>query len=465
MKHRERTLTTLSLAVLLAATSAFAADAPVWPPQLRGAANGTVRLRSPLFLKVPDSVKAALKKEGAAPFTVAAVAPTVDLAFHAPLPHMALNGTGWSAWGDICVADDGKVYSGLGDHGDDKGGRSACFIFQWDPESRRLVKVADVNGIVPRRRGEPTWSKVHGRIVQGSDGWIYFNGTLNDGNRADRPEYKWSDAVPGGQLYRYDPRTGKTEVFANFPPARASATCLLDRKRNVWWCNLEAGPNALFALDLKSKAVRFKAPDGSMAFNRNFALAQDGAIYFNGNGGIWKYDPKTNGIAKTGSAFATGAGMRASTRESKEGWLYGVTHRSGRVFRYAPAADRLEMLGPDFLTGDYTTVCVLSPDERYLYYLPGAHGGARKIGTPVVQYEIATGNRKVLAFLRAPFEAVHNYVPAGTYGVKLSADGTVLYANLNGHASDTIRPEKMRPSGFGLTSFAAIHIPPGERGL
>jgi glycerophosphoryl diester phosphodiesterase len=43
------------------------------------------------------------------------------------------------------------------------------------------------------------------------------------------------------------------------------------------------------------------------------------------------------------------------------------------------------------------TVVELSPDGRYPYYLPGAHGGAFRTGTEVVQYEVATGRRKVLA--------------------------------------------------------------------
>jgi hypothetical protein len=121
------------------------------------------------------------------------------------------------------------------------------------------------------------------------------------------------------------------------------------------------------------------------------------------------------------------------------------------------------MLGPDWLVGEYTTVCVLSPDERFLYYLPGAHGGAYRIGTPVVQYDIAKKQRKVLAFLSEAFETRYDYVPAGTYGVKLSADGSTLYVNLNGHAADSIRPKTMKTKGFGLTAFAAIHIPASER--
>ena len=80
-----------------------------------------------------------------------------------------------------------------------------------------------------------------------------------------------------------------------------------------------------------------------------------------------------------------------------------------------------------------------------------------------MQYEIATGRRKVLAFLADVCEQECDYVPGGTYGLKLSADGSTIYVNLNGHASDSVRPASMKTKGFGLCAFAAIHIPESER--
>ncbi len=79
-----------------------------------------------------------------------------------------------------------------------------------------------------------------------------------------------------------------------------------------------------------------------------------------------------------------------------------------------------------------------------------------------MQYDIAANRRKVLAFLAPEFESQHDYVPAGTYGVKLSADGSTLYVNLNGHAAKD-RPKHLRADGFGLCSFAEIRIPEAER--
>ncbi len=440
-------------------------DETPWPPVLRGARDGTVTLASEAFLTIPEAVRAEATKPDAAAFDVAGTPPTVDLAFHRDLGPDAAARRLWSSWGDICVASDGRVYCGIGDHGNDVGGDARCFLYRWDPRRKVLEKVVDMSVVVPPQAGQPAWSKVHAKIDEGPDGKIYFSCTLNDGNRAKLPQYGWTDALPGGQLYQFDPATGKTVAFANLPPRRCTATSLVDRERNTWWCNLEAGDgNALWGLDLATKRPVFQSPDGSVGFNRNFALAADGSIIFNGDAGsVWRLDGTTRQLAQTGSAFADSPGMRCSTGPSGDGHIYGVTHGTNQLFRYSPKQDELKLLGPSWLTGMYTTVAVLSPDERFVYYLPGAHGQAARHGTPVVQYEIATGRRKVLAFLAAAFDEHYDYVPGGTYGVKLSPDGGTLYVNFNGHTSAAVRPKHLRTDGFGLPSFAAIRIPQSER--
>jgi hypothetical protein len=168
-------------------------------------------------------------------------------------------------------------------------------------------------------------------------------------------------------------------------------------------------------------------------------------------------------IRQTKSVFKGSPGMRCTTRETKNGQIFGITYKNTQLFRYDTKKDELEIIGNDWLAGSYVAVCELSPDEKYVYYLPGAHGKAWNDGTPLVQYEIATGKQKVLAFLAPTLDRELDYVPGGTYGIKLSADGGTLYVNFNGHPGDKIRPEKMKPNGFGLTSFAAIEIPASER--
>ena len=437
-----------------------------WPPPLPGVGRpGTVTIKSPKFLDVPTDVATWRKEEGAAEFTVANTPPTIDLAFHRDLGPDAASRRLWSSWGDITVASDGTVYCGIGDHGDDAGGDARCFIYAWYPQGKILNQIVDMNRIVQPRPGQPAWSKVHAKIDEGTDGKIYFCCTLNAGNRAGDERYGWTKQLPGAQLYRYSPITGETEIFANLPAKRCTATSRLDRRRNIWWCNLEAGDgDALYGLDLNTKKVVFESKDGDVGFNRNFALLADGSILFNSTDGrLALAGGSPAKITQTGSAFDGTKGMRASTRESSDHWIYGSTHGTNQLFRYHTQTKKLELLGTNWLTGQYTTVIVLSPDERFLYYLPGAHGKAFLHGTPVIQYEIATGTRKVLAFLAEGLAEKTGFVPGGTYGIKLNQNGSTLYVNFNGHAAEHLRPSRMKPIGFGLCAFAAIHIPESER--
>ncbi len=455
----------LALAAPLAfADRASAQPAADYPPPLPGAKNGVVTLRSDRFLDVPENVAKLARQEGAAAFTVAKAAPTVELAYHGNLGENAAGRRLWSSWGDICLARTGIVYVAIGDHGDDVGGDARCFLYAWDPQAKTLTQIVDMNQVIPKQKGQPCWSKVHAKIDEAADGNIYFSCTLNDGARAILPRVTWTERLPGGQLYRYDPRKRETTVFADLPKPRCTATSLLDRERNVWWCNLEGGGNALWALSLDTKKPVHVGQDGSVGFNRNFALGRDGSAYFNGpQGSLWKHDRAKNVTAATRSSFGKSPGMRASTRESKEGAIYGSTHNPGQLWRYVTAKDELTLLGPAWMLGDYVTVAELSPDERFVYYLPGAHGQAFRSGTPILQYEIATARRKVLGFLAPHLERELDYIPGGTYGMKISGDGSTLYVNFNGHPTDKHRPKHIRPTGFGLCAFAAIHIPAAER--
>jgi hypothetical protein len=460
----------LVFSLLLLSVAAFADPAtnqPSWYPTLEGAVNGTLTLTTDEFLVVPQAVTEEAKKEGASQFVVARRAPTVDLALCGGLEMNKTLHSWWSAWGDICVARDGRVYSGVGDHGDEVAGTSQVYIYRWDPKTKQHSQIIDVNSLVKRENGEPTFSKLHARIDEGADGRIYFTATLNNGPIARDPKYKWSDVLPGGQIYAYDPRTDRTEIVANLPARRCSLASRLDRKRNIWWCNLDGEKaDALWAYDLTKQKEVFRGPEGSVAMNRNFALARDGSVYFNGQDfTIWKYDPKTNTIGPTRSQFTPPQFMRCSTDESKRGQIYGVTVPDGmktkefNLFRYQPKSDKLDLFGREFTAGHYTTVCVLSPDERFVYYIPGAPG------VPVVQYDIARHRRKVIAFLGEPIENRTKHIVGSVFGMKMSADGSTLFAHNNGYSYQGEKPKEaeLGKVGWSVVSFVAIHIPKSER--
>jgi len=149
----------------------------------------------------------------------------------------------------------------------------------------------------------------------------------------------------------------------------------------------------------------------------------------------------------------------AIQRPTRDGMIYAMT-APGQLFRFDPEKQTIKNLGPNFLTGSYTAAMAISPDDRFLYFVPGAHGGAARVSVPIVQYEIATGKRKVLAFLTDVLRDKLDYHTGGTYNVQMSNDGQTLFVTFNGAA---VVSEGERQRAFGLTSVMAVHIPAQER--
>jgi hypothetical protein len=105
----------------------------------------------------------------------------------------------------------------------------------------------------------------------------------------------------------------------------------------------------------------------------------------------------------------------------------------------------------------YTTDCELSPGGRYLYCLPSAHGGSRAHGTAVVQIDLRTNRRKVIAFLNEFIRRRKGYNLGGTYGMALGDDGGRLFINFNG------APVEKKRNDFGLCVAMIVGIPEAER--
>jgi hypothetical protein len=102
----------------------------------------------------------------------------------------------------------------------------------------------------------------------------------------------------------------------------------------------------------------------------------------------------------------------------------------------------------------------LSPDGRFAYYAPGAHGSGARIGTPVVQFDVKTKERKVVAFLNGVCRDRLGYNIGGSYNLKVSADGGRLFVTLNGAK---VVAGARREETFGVPSVVVIDLPKEER--
>ena len=189
---------------------------------------------------------------------------------------------------------------------------------------------------------------------------------------------------------------------------------------------------------------------------------------------VWlaRYDAADNSVEERALPLPEGYGpVRAGTeRRDGRGLFYGVC--DGLLVRIDPDGRRSEPLGAvwpteggmvqeDPLRGAYTTALEISPGGRYLYAVPWAHGQAWSHGAPVVQFDLKTRQRKVLAFLGPSFESRFGYRVGGSYCLELGAGGERLFIGVNGQL---LKPEVEPPqSAFGHPACMVLHIPAQER--
>ena len=171
--------------------------------------------------------------------------------------------------------------------------------------------------------------------------------------------------------------------------------------------------------------------------------------------------------------------MRCNTRQrGPDGLFWGITY-SGEIFSYDPEKEEVKGHGLIWPGYDlYSCTIDRSPGGRYLYYTIGAHSRAYLYGSPVIQYDIKTGKRKVLAFLYQHFYDKFGYIPGGSYAFKLDDKGEKLFMMWNGDFNDA---EALKEKGgwdpkdistygmpsnldaFGHCAVFVLNIPDSER--
>lgn len=407
-----------------------------------------VTVQSEDFLKVPAGLEV---KD----FTIAKTAPRVDVCFFPGLKDRG-KGTLWSSWGDGCFTRSGKYYASIGDH---LGKDATSQVFEYDPITMVLRRVVDVLQAIAQMLGLYGHGKIHSGIHEAADGTLYFATYWGKHREIDDA---FTRGYTGSILLRYDPKTRKTENLGAIVPKQGLPASYFDSRRELLYFHA-VYKGDITVYDLKARKVKFLGGGDTSSANRTFMGSADGRVYFSGtSGALHYYDPETNQLGQTKARLPVGMGepkantLRAAvTRPTKGGLIYGMTG-PGQMFAFDPKTEQVKDLGPNFLDGRYTAVMVMSPDEKYLYYAPGAHGSGVKTGVPIIQYEIAGGQRKVLAFLQAPLEQNLKYNIGGTYNLQIDPTGERLFFTFNG-ASPEMR------GVFGKPCVVVVHVPLSER--
>jgi hypothetical protein len=385
---------------------------------------------------------------------IAKTAPTVDFLYY---PCQTYATKIWSNWGDG-LAINGKYYSSIGDHDAPKGN---AFVYEYDPGKKALRLLVNLIDLLREVMGIYTPGKIHGRLDMGSDGWIYFSTHRGSTNiTSDKNKYV------GDWICRVDPKSGKSEIVAHAPVPKHCIPCsVLDPKRMIFYGGTAAGSDAkdqgvqFFAYDVKNRKLLYSGPNGPARY-MIFAKSTGKIYYVPGDEGSVSamvcFDPAKGGVPVKTKAVL---GLRAATEETPQGFVYTVSKagKGGKATLYAfnTKTEEVEELGHAAAgLNQYVTSIDVDPTGRYLYYIPGAHGGSEKDGSAVIQFDVKTKQKKVIAFLHPYFKDKLGVIMAGTFSSAIDPAGDKLYITWNVNRASR---------SWDTCALTVIHIPESER--
>ncbi len=384
--------------------------------------------------------------------TIATTPPTVDFLYY---PGQTYEGKPWSNWGDS-LAIGGKYYASIGDHLAPNGN---AFVYEYDPATKKFRQLVDVRKVLNLPDGHYTPGKIHGRLDLGSDGWLYF-ATHRGSPRVTTDQYHYK----GDWILRCHPETGKTEIVTQGPvPKHCIPNSVLDPKRLIFYGGTAAGTGGeeggvqFFAYDVKNRKTLYAGPNGPARY-MIFAVSTGRVYYTPGNSHepLMRFDPAIGGspVKIPGTL-----GIRTATQETPQGIVYTVSQgRKGEeapLYAFHTKTEQIEALGPAPAGGQgYIASLDADPAGRFLYYVAGAHGGSEQDGTPVVQFDVKTKQRKVIAFLHPYYQQKYGCTLKGTYSSAVSPQGDKLYVTWNVSRGSR---------AWDCCALTVIHIPEAER--
>ena len=418
-----------------------------WPPELPGGQK-VASATSAELLEASTELKPGVK--------IASAVPTVDFLY---FDCQTYPGKPWSVWGDG-LAVGGRYYTSIGDH---LAPRGNAFVYQYDSGNRQLRLLTDVQSIIKVPQPDYTPGKIHSRLTLASDGWLYFS-THRGSTRASTPE----NGFTGSWILRCHPEDGRGEVVAHAPlPDQCLPTGELDPQRMIFYAGTADGDRdkkgvKFLAYDTAKKRVLYSDDHGP--YRAMIFAASTGKVYFHREGGrgitapLARFDPEN---PEQPAVIDARLGLRAATRESRDGKVYTVD--GDHLWEFDTKSETARELG-GLTVGeqDYITSIDLDPKtERYLYFVAGSHGGSYRDGSPLVQYDIENRTRKVIAFLHPFCEKQFGFVAMGTYATAVSPGGDKVYITWHGNRGG---PDPRRKKlSFNTCALTVVHIPASER--
>ncbi len=340
-------------------------------------------------------------------------------------PHPDYSGKPWSQWGQGTILPDGRYFSAIGDSLARDGN---SFVYEYDPQSATLVQIADLLSLVDNQPGAWGYGKVHGQLVQGSCGQIYFSSYWGS-----RRNIEFADGYRGDILFEIDPagrQIGALDVILDgygVPSLSGTSEAGLLYMEAVDPLIPDTNQGSFIAYDTASGEIVFEDDRVDHTGFRWVAVDDSGRAYYSiADSGLALYDPATNTSTDL-DVELPGEFLRSATVPGPDGTIYAVTRRPAEFFALKSDGSLTE-LGP---ARGYTTSMALSPDGSVFYYVPDAHGGAWEAGTPLIAVDTTTGDETVLVELNPLALDEFGINLGGTYNITLDPTGRTLYIGMN----------------------------------
>ncbi len=338
-------------------------------------------------------------------------------------PHPDYAGNPWTQWGQGLVLPDGRFLSAIGDH---LGPDGNAYLYEYEPASGTLTTIADVLSFTDHRAGDWGYGKVHGQMVPGSCGEVYFSTYWGD-----RDGLTYGPSYRGDLLFRLDPEV-RTIANLGVPVEERGVPSLTGWQDGGLLYGEAAIPadetrGDFFVYDTQDLEVRFRTDEPSPIGFRNVAVDREGRAYYSiGGGRLAVYDPDTNEVS-THPDPIPGEWLRSSTRPAPDGTVYGATI-DDVLFALEPSGD-VRTLGT---ARGYTPSVALHSDGTRLFYVPAIPGGSWEQGTPLISVDTTSGEQTVVTELNPPVEETLGLrLFGGSFDVAVDPSGDVLYVGMN----------------------------------
>ena len=358
-------------------------------------------------------------------------------------PRPDYRGKPWSQWGQGIVTGDGRFISAIGDH---HGVDGNSFLYEYDLDSRNLTMFADLGEVIGHVPGSWGYGKVHAQMVEGPCG-IYVstywgtrrNLVLDDNYRGDHLLLvdPWAKTITDMSLV--------LDGFGVASMASSPADGLIYAEPVDATVQPKEGP--FLVLDQAGNEI-FRSEGDHEGF-RAVAVDSTGRAYYStGSGRLARYDPATNSAEEL-DVELPGDLLRAATVPAPDGTIFGVTRSPATFFSLSPTGD-IDVLAE---ARGYTTSMALAPDGESFFYVPHAHGGSAREGTPLLSVDTATGQEEVVVLLNEAIEQRFGLTLGGTYNIVMSEDGSTVFLGMNAGEAGS-------DSTFGEVVLLIIHLQP-----